>query len=61
MDCEAPKVPENFTKTLCVLSGKVLQFSGSQLSLFRTKQLEELFLRSSAADKCGPAFFLSIL
>lgn len=61
MDCEAPKVPENFKKTLCVLSGKALRFSGSQLSLFRTKQLEELFLRSSAADKCGPAFFLPIL
>lgn len=51
---------ENFAKT-CVLSGKVLKFSGSQLSLFRTKQLEELFLRSSVADKWGPAFFLSIL
>lgn len=52
---------KNIAKVFCVLLGKPLQFSESQLSTYRNEQLEELFLRSLLADKCSSALFFSIL
>ena len=61
MDCEVHKVLENFVKCCVCYQAKYSSFLGLSFPFFRTEQLEELFLRSSVAGKCGPAFFLSIL